>query len=143
MFIGSVYALYDYPTLQLILFMWINLITTMYQGYFKPLLNNFDNQLNLFNEFMVSSMAYTSVIFSEMAKSEEEKYFFGWVLIFLISSTFMINMVIVLLITIKKVFLIILKCYNYGKYLKDEIVNSEFMTNIFVKLESLSPSSQL
>ena len=115
----------------------------MYQGYFKPLLNNFDNQLNLFNEFMVSSMAYTSVIFSEMAKSEEEKYFFGWVLIFLISSTFMINMVIVLLITIKKVFLIILKCYNYGKYLKDELVNSEFMTNIFVKLESLSPSSQL
>ena len=80
---------------------------------------------------MVSSMAYTSVIFTEMAKSEEQKYFFGWVLIFLISSTFVINMVIVLLITVKKVFLILLKCYNYAEYLKDEIKNSKFMTNLF------------
>ena len=82
---------------------------------------------------MVSSMAYTSVIFTEMAKSEEQKYFFGWVLIFLISSTFMINMVIVLFITAMKIFLIIMKCYNYAKHLKDRIVNSKLMTDLFVR----------
>ena len=82
---------------------------------------------------MVSSMAYTSVIFSEMAKSEEEKYFFGWVLIFLISSTFMINMIIVLFITVMKILLIIMKCYNYAKHLKDRIVNSKLMTDFFVR----------
>ena len=61
----------------------------------------------MLNEFMVSKVVYTSVIFSEMAQSQDQKYFYGWVMIGLVSSTFTFNMAIVFWISVKKLWVLI------------------------------------
>ena len=82
---------------------------------------------------MVSSVAYVSLIFSEMSETKEQKYIFGWALMFMISVTFLINMMIVFLMTAKNVYLLAKKAAVYLNLIKSYIVESDFIQDNFVK----------
>ena len=131
-FISSVYLLYYFPYFQLMLFMYTNLLVTIYQGQLKPLSRVFDNRLNLFNEFMVSTVVYISIIFSEMANSVDQKYFYGWMLMFIITFTFVINMMVVFLQTAKSLYLISIKSYVICERIHEIFIESDWYQENFV-----------
>ena len=125
LFVGSVYLMYGYPAMQLILLMLVNLITTIYQGQFKPLRSMYDNKINMFNEYMVSCVVYLSLTFSSWADTVEEKYFYGWALMLVITLTFLVNMIIIFAVTVKKLYLLMVKMWNLIVDAKERIYYSD------------------
>ena len=70
-FINTVFLLKDYSTFQLVIYMYCNLLTTIYQGYFRPQESRLKNILNLSNEFFISAVVYQAIYFTATAKDEE------------------------------------------------------------------------
>ena len=71
---------------------------------------------------MICTITFFSVIFSGMAKSEEQKYLFGWVVIFDLTLFFTLNMSIVFFILIKKLYILTLYFKKKLKLLKRAIM---------------------
>ena len=61
---------------------------------------------------MVSTVVYFSLTFSAWANNVEQKYFYGWTLIFLVTFTFVVNMILIFSVTVKRLYLIMLKIWN-------------------------------
>ena len=63
-------------------------------------------------------MTYSAVLFTDFVPTYKEKYMFAWILIGLITFTFASNMLIVFGITIKSIFLIMIK---YGTIARNKL----------------------
>ena len=122
LFIAATFLLKEFSYFQLILFMFSNLFSIIYIGQYKPLKGRFENRINLLNEYMICTITFFSVIFSGMAKSEEQKYLFGWVVIFDLTLFFTLNMSIVFFILIKKLYILTLYLKKKLKLLKRAIM---------------------
>ena len=112
-FIFSIYQLYNYITLQICLFYYSNLFISIFQGQFSPLKGKLQNRLQLMNEIFVCFIAYFSMLFTDYVSTDYDKYTFGWVQIAMISTSFVINILIVILLSYREVRMIYLKCYYY------------------------------
>ena len=113
----------------------MNLLTTIYQGTFKPLNDGkFINNLNLINEFIISSCAYIAVICSGMASDEEQVYQFGWVIIITLSAFFFSNMTIVAAILIRRIIIVSKLVVIYAKKLPQKISNNKYLKQIKAKI---------
>ena len=55
---------------------------------------------------------------------------------FVITLTFLINMMVVFVLTLKSIYLIGLKTYRYCKLAKQVFVESDFVQNNFVKIDT-------
>ena len=85
---------------------------TMFQGQFKPFDSRNQNQLQLFNEFLISCISYLSILFSDIIINENDKYYFGWAVIGTICGTVIINTILILLVSLHQIKLIYRK-YKY------------------------------
>ena len=102
LFVYSIYQLYENQLLQILILFYTNLFMSCYKGYFKPLIGRKQNQIELFNEFMISCISYFLVLYTEMVDSESDKYFYGWIQVALVSFTFLINLFLIFFVTINQ-----------------------------------------
>ena len=112
--IGFVYSLFmiAHPTFQLISFHYMNIISTIYMGYFRPLDNRISNMVQLRNELLIGSIGYYTILFTpNLIDSKFGRYHLGWHLIIFVSFTFLINIAHAIYLNILNLRLICIKYY--------------------------------
>ena len=113
LFVYSIYQLYEYTIFQILILFYTNLFMTIYQGQLKPLQGRKNNKIQLFNEYMISTISYFLVLYTEMVNSSADKYFYGWIQIGLISTCFAINLVLIIWVLFNQLRFIYIKIRFY------------------------------
>ena len=92
---------------------WTNLFVSIYQGTFKPFDNRKQNQIQIINEYLISSIAYNAILFTDVIVDQKQKYFYGWAMILVVSLTFIINTCLICWVSARQVKLLCIKLYNH------------------------------
>jgi hypothetical protein len=88
----------------------VNLATTIYIGQ-RPFLTLFRNRLEFMNEFFLSITSYIIVGFTNFSVSDESKSQAGRIYILFMMTNFIPNIIIVVVLGLKGVYLIIKRYY--------------------------------
>ena len=94
-FIYCILVFDEIPVLQMMLLLYCNLGMTFYIAN-KPYLDRLSNRIELMNEFLMSSICYSCIIVTDQVIGNDQKYEGAWVMIFAISLTMLINIMIVI-----------------------------------------------
>ena len=65
----TVYKMYEYPSLQILLFFCSNMLASLYHGTFMPLRSRTLNRLHIVNEFFIAAISYITILFTDMVDS--------------------------------------------------------------------------
>ena len=110
-FITICFNLAQIPGVQIILVNLSNLASCVYYGKVKPFQTRFQTYLNLFNELLVTIVTWHMMLFTDFVPDQDIQYMLGWSMIIVICLNGLVNIVIILGIVGKQLFLIILKGY--------------------------------
>lgn len=96
LYIFMCFGLQDEPLIYEILILeFMNTFMLIYQGYFRPAYNLFENRVELFNEFNVSICSTMIVCFTAFVADQETQFLVGWTFCCLILLQILINLVII------------------------------------------------
>ena len=124
LFVGSIVVFDTVPIYQLILLLLTNLLMTHFIGY-KPFKSLVLNRIEIMNEYLMSSICYSSIVMTDYLTTNEDKYRGAWFTIGLISVTLCINISIVLWFLLVSIKQVVKKYFNRGYRWLWETVNME------------------
>jgi hypothetical protein len=111
------FFLRELPSMQIILFTYINSISFVYIGVNRPLILRYKNRLELFNEFIVVLISQVLFTFTDFVESEEWKYTMGFYMIGLICLSILVNFLVFLKAALNNLKLMFVKVYRLLKHL--------------------------
>ena len=97
------------PGIQMILVNLSNLFCGFYYGYFRPCETRFHNRVLYFNEFLITVVTWHMMLFTDYVPDQDMQYLIGWSMIISIMLNALINIIVIIGIVGKQLFLIILK----------------------------------
>ena len=103
----------DYAFLQIIFVIVQNLFTLSYLLTVRPFATKFQNYLEIFNETCVLATTYFILLFSDLIADIKIRYNLGWVMIGIVVFNILVNMVIMLIQTVKASKALIAKGYRF------------------------------
>ena len=113
-FIFMCFELQEEPVIyEILIVMFLNMAMLIYQGYFQPAYNLFENRIELFNEFNVSVCSTIVLCFTEWIHSEDLKFLIGWCFCCLILFQILINIIIIFYYSMRSSSLVARLSFNY------------------------------
>jgi len=70
----------DYPSLQIMYAMFLNMFILIYIGSFKPLGTVLQNRIELFNEFLICNVTFLILNFTDWVGDKPIRVMYGWVM---------------------------------------------------------------
>ena len=113
LFVSSIWLFDKTPTYQLLSLLYVNLVIALYIGL-KPFKSLITNRIELANEYMMTSICYSSIVATDYLVKIEQKYEGAWVMIAFISFMMLVNIVLVVCFVIHN---FKLTCLKYGRIL--------------------------
>ena len=105
--------------------MFSNLLMIIYQGSFRPFITSKENKFELFNEIFITLVTMHDIFFTNML-SKSTQFLVGWSMIgFMVFNT-LVNLIHLLLMFRKNIYLIFVKYYRRMRrccdkdYMRDE-----------------------
>ena len=92
------------PILQILCLFFSNQAALIYHGSIMPAQSRFENRLNLFNEFFITSTCLTVVFYTAWIGDAMLEYNLGWVTIMLTLFTTLINLLNLIYFSVKFVY---------------------------------------
>ena len=86
----------DSPIIQILGILYLNIFMTWYQGAKRPLIERFDNRLELTNEFFISICSILMMTFTHAVQDALTQYYYGWALVGTILLLCAVNLTIVI-----------------------------------------------
>ena len=93
---------------------YLNLFMIIYTGYVKPKKLRLSNNIELFNEFMISTVSIHMLFFTDRIDKAEDQYKIGFFMIALICLMMSLSLICVFYFAFKAIKLV---CVKYGKRL--------------------------
>lgn len=97
---------------QILIVEFINIFMLIYTGYFKPVYGTFENRLEIFNEFQVCICTLMVIQFTDWVDSPEVQYEIGWYLCGLILLQVLINQIIIIYYSVRRIIMVLRKIYG-------------------------------
>ena len=88
---------------------YLNLIMIIYTGYVKPKKSRLSNNIELFNEFMISTVSTHMLFFTDRIDKAEDQYTIGFVMIALICFMMSVSLMCVFYFAFKAIILVYVK----------------------------------
>ena len=106
----------DLPGIQLVCLNFLNLSSLIYLGQNQPWDNRFKNRMEMFNEWTVFQCSMLMMTFSPYVAEIEMQSFMGWAMIGTIVINSLINVMVIVFIGGRGVYLIVVKYYRLAKF---------------------------
>ena len=128
------FLLHEYPIcFQLLIIEYLNTFMLIYQGFFKPAYSKFENRMDNFNEYVVTTCSIMIIWFTDWITDEELKFQYGWYFCGTILLSVLFNMFVIILLSFKSIFLVLKRLFRRAKRklsrcvrrLRGETVDSE------------------
>jgi hypothetical protein len=84
-----------HTTFQLLALLYMNLFSLIYIGHSRALTSNFNNRLEMLNEYAVVACTFLMVYFATKA-GEEQQYEYGWMMLSIVGFMGIINLFIII-----------------------------------------------
>ena len=111
-FVLICFNLESHPSIQIILVNLLNLFSCIYYGYNKPFEGSIKTYLDAFNEFCITLVSWHMMMFTDFILDLDLRYQLGWGMITIICLNTFVNMIVILFVGGKQLYLICVKFYR-------------------------------
>lgn len=112
LFVFSIFHLKDQPIYQILLLNYTNLICLLYQAITRPLHFSKDNNIQSFNELIVSFTCLHAMFYTDWVTDPQIKNLFGWSQIFHMLLLAAVNLSLTIFYMIKEFIMVFKKVKN-------------------------------